>query len=79
MRSMNKLKHFVSKRRGTQTRLAEHLGAHLSDVSDWCNGLRPVPAHYCNQIEEFSESEVTRKDLRPDDWQKYWPELSEAA
>jgi DNA-binding transcriptional regulator YdaS (Cro superfamily) len=76
---MNKLKKFLSKKRGRRSELARTLKAHASDVSDWCNGFRQVPPHYCCQIEDFSCGEVTRKDLRPDDWQKYWPELAETA
>jgi DNA-binding transcriptional regulator YdaS (Cro superfamily) len=33
----------------------------------------------CVLIENASNSEVTRVDLRPNDWQDIWPELAEAA
>lgn len=29
----------------------------------------------CTQIEIQTKGEITRKDLRPDDWQEIWPEL----
>ncbi len=29
----------------------------------------------CTQIELRSHKEVTRIDLRPDDWEEIWPEL----
>lgn len=29
----------------------------------------------CSAIETFSEGQVTRKDLRPDDWHDIWIEL----
>lgn len=29
----------------------------------------------CTAIEVFSNGEITRKDLRPDDWSKIWLEL----
>jgi DNA-binding transcriptional regulator YdaS (Cro superfamily) len=32
----------------------------------------------CVQIEVATKGEVTRKTLRPHDWQKIWPELSQA-
>ncbi len=35
-----------------------------------------VPARYCPRLE--SDSGVSRKDLRPDDWADYWPEATEA-
>jgi DNA-binding transcriptional regulator YdaS (Cro superfamily) len=28
-------------------------------------------------IEEFTEGQVTRKDLFPNDWQRIWPELAD--
>lgn len=28
-------------------------------------------------IEQITEGAVTRRDLRPDDWQRIWPELAE--
>ena len=33
----------------------------------------------CVLIEKNSDMKVTRKDLRPNDWQDIWPELVEAA
>lgn len=30
---------------------------------------------YCVSIEKNSNGQVTRKDLRPDDWHLIWPEL----
>lgn len=32
----------------------------------------------CVAIERATFSEVTRKDLRPDDWQSIWPELAKS-
>lgn len=37
--------------------------------------LNPIT---CVQIEKISNGIVSRKDLRPDDWVKIWPELLEA-
>lgn len=34
-------------------------------------------AEICAQIELASNGEVTRKDLRPNDWHRIWPELAE--
>lgn len=33
----------------------------------------------CVAVEKASGGEVTRKDLRPDDWAQIWPELFDAA
>lgn len=70
---MNKLKKFTSKR-GRQKELVIALGAPQPEVSRWCSGHKKVPPRYCKKIEEFSNGEITVKDLRPDDWMDYWPE-----
>jgi DNA-binding transcriptional regulator YdaS (Cro superfamily) len=35
-----------------------------------------VPIERCVPIERATNGAVTRKDLRPDDWQEIWPELA---
>lgn len=60
---------------GTQAQMAEILGIKQPTVSEWAKGVRPVPAYRCVQIEQATKGAVTRKDLRPDDWQRIWPEL----
>ena len=61
--------------RGSLLALARRIGAHPPDVSNWASGGRPVPVHHCAAIEQATNGKVTRQDLRPDDWQKIWPEL----
>jgi DNA-binding transcriptional regulator YdaS (Cro superfamily) len=34
-------------------------------------------ADICVAIERESERAVTRQELRPDDWQRFWPELGQ--
>lgn len=31
----------------------------------------------CSKIEQATNGQVTRRDLRPDDWHEIWPELAE--
>lgn len=69
---------FVSVR-GARMKLANDIGAHASDVSDWSSGARPVPVHYCLAIERATHGAVTRRDLRPDDAHLIWPDLSDQA
>jgi len=45
---------------------------HLRNVS---YGLRPAAAELCVLVERESGGKVTRRDLRPDDWHRIWPEL----
>ncbi|MFG0610881.1 transcriptional regulator [Delftia sp. WSY_14] len=68
-----------SQGRGSKARLARAIGAHASDLSDWLGGARSVPLHRCTAIEVATEGAVSRRDLRPDDWQSHWPELANAS
>lgn len=43
------------------------------------NGIRPAPIGLCYKIELATNGLVTRKELRPNDWQDIWPDLAEAA
>ena len=36
-----------------------------------------VPARYCVSVE--ANTGISRRDLRPSDWQCYWPELTKEA
>ena len=61
---------------GSQSALARCLGVTSPAVSQWVKGVRPVPAKHCTAIERATGGQVTRRDLRPDDWQDIWPELA---
>lgn len=63
------------KGRGSQRDLADKIGITPVLISQWANALRPVPPERCVEIERATDGEVSRKDLRPDDWHKIWPEL----
>ena len=63
----------------TAASLARKLGISPVLVSQWRNGIRPIPIERCPDIERATEGAVTRRDLRPDDWQRIWPELAEQA
>lgn len=47
-------------------------------VQQWVKA-NSIPAKYCRTIEDLLSGEVTRKQLRPNDWIVYWPELAKAA
>lgn len=61
---------------GGQSALANLLGVSPPTVSQWRSGIRPIPAERCVAIEQATAGAVTRKDLRPNDWQQIWPELA---
>lgn len=74
-----KLSTYLSQKRGRLKSLCDHIGAYTPDMSRWASGERPVPIHWCIPIERATNGQVTRKDLRPDDWHLIWDELTEAA
>jgi len=61
---------------GSQAALAKAIDVSPALVHQWRAGVRPVPVQHCLAIERAAEGVVTRRDLRPDDWQLIWPELA---
>jgi DNA-binding transcriptional regulator YdaS (Cro superfamily) len=62
--------------RHTQIALARSIKAAPSFVNQWVNQARPVPVGYCVAIEQATNGEVTRRDLRPNDFWLIWPDLA---
>lgn len=60
---------------GSQAKLAAELGIKPPTLSQMISGDRPVPINKCVAIEFLTNRQVTRKDLRPNDWHLIWPEL----
>lgn len=56
--------------------LARELDVSPQAIHEWKKAKRPIPVDRCTQIELATAGAVTRKDLRPDDWEKIWPELA---
>jgi len=71
------IKTYLSQERGRQASLAKAIGAHAPDISRWADGTRPIPFVHGAAIEAATGGMVTRKEMFPDDWQRYWPELAE--
>lgn len=69
------LSDYLRAERGRQSALCKVIGAHAPDLSRWAQGARPVPPEHCVAIERATDGVVTRRDLRPDDWHRIWPEL----
>jgi len=59
---------------GSQAEMARILGVTPAMINQLVKGLRPVPIEHCYAIE--AASGVTRRELRPDDWQKIWPDFA---
>jgi DNA-binding transcriptional regulator YdaS (Cro superfamily) len=62
---------------GGAAKLAAVLGVSVQAVGNW--RARGVPVIHCMAIEDATNRVVTRRELRPDDWQFYWPDLKKAA
>ncbi len=76
MRCMTLSEYINAQGRGAITALAKQIGAPTPDVSRWVSGERPVPVGRCVAIEAATSGVVTRKDLKPSDWPRFWPELA---
>lgn len=45
-------------------------------VRNWAARGDSVPTEFIAAIEQATDGKVTRKDMRPNDWQTIWPELA---
>ena len=74
-----KLKNYLSERgRGAIAELAKAIGGFSSDISGYIKeeSPKPVPPKTCVAIEKATTGKVTRKDLRPEDYWEWWPDLA---
>lgn len=58
--------------RGDLSKLAVGLGISASFLSQMASGAAKVPVSRALAIENATNGLVTRKDLLPTDWPKYW-------
>lgn len=75
---MNLHEYLIRGGHGSATHLARALGVNPDQVRQWRHAYgdrRPGPEN-CIAIEAATNGEVTRRDLRPDDWHLIWPELA---
>ena len=61
---------------GGREAFATALGVTVAALGNW--KARGVPVQRCVAIERLAAGTVTRRDLRPGDWQDIWPELAES-
>ena len=61
---------------GSQTKLGEALGVTQQNISYWKGA--GIPIEYGAAIEIATHAAVTRQEMWPDSWHKYWPELGAA-
>jgi DNA-binding transcriptional regulator YdaS (Cro superfamily) len=64
---------------GSQAELARLLQVTPAMVNQLVKGARPVPLEHCLSIETATNGQVTRQEMRPDDFWRIWPDLSHMA
>lgn len=72
------LKNYLIESGTKKADFARAVGVSPALLHQWIERIRPVAIQHCSVIERQTEQKVSRKDLRPDDWQKIWPELAAA-
>ena len=60
----------------SQYLLAKDLGVSQGLVSQWILGKTLVSPKKCVHIERITNGQVTRQDLRPNDYWELWPDLT---
>lgn len=58
---------------GSEKALADWLGVTKAAVWQWKQDGRQTPVRHCQEIERRTAGVVTCRDLRPKDWQLFWP------
>ncbi|MDO8777067.1 MAG: YdaS family helix-turn-helix protein [Burkholderiaceae bacterium] len=71
------LSEYLSVGHGRAAKLADGLKVARSRISEWANKKAPIPLRYMAPIETFTEKQVTRQEMCPDDWWNIWPELAD--
>jgi len=68
------IKEYIQKNT-TQAEFAALIGVSVGLVYQWLKEIRPISIEKCVEIEQKTKGVLNRKHLRPNDWQKIWPEL----
>lgn len=70
-----KLKDYISATSTKKADFARAIGVSPALLHQWVEEIRPVAVRHCLAIERKSGGAVSRRELRPADWQTIWPEL----
>lgn len=73
------LAHLNSLSQEARERLAADCKTSVGYLRKACSANQKLGAELCVAIERATEGAVSRRDLRPDDWERIWPELAEKA
>lgn len=72
------LKNYLIESDTKKAEFARAINVSAALLHQWIESIRPVAIQHCPAIEKQTGGKVTRKELRPDDWHKIWPELVNA-
>ena len=61
---------------GKRDAFASKCGTSVGYLRKVCSTKQRIGPELCVAIERATNGAVTRRDLRPDDWQDIWPELA---
>jgi len=56
-------------------KFAESVGASVGHLTNVAYGYKQMAPEICVAVERESGMQVTRQEIRPDDFPRYWPEL----
>ncbi len=69
------IKTWLDEKRGRALALAKGVDVPPSFISKLSTGAKRPSAQLCVAIEKFTDGQVTRADLRPEDYWLIWPDL----
>jgi DNA-binding transcriptional regulator YdaS (Cro superfamily) len=72
-----KLNEYLNKPEVSKLDFASNVGVTPGMVSQWISGARPISAEKCLAIWRYTNFQVSREEMRPDDYWKIWPDLTE--
>ncbi|MGB4061906.1 MAG: YdaS family helix-turn-helix protein [Burkholderiaceae bacterium] len=76
---MKTLHTWLREKPGRTALLATRLGLSQPFVTQMATGAKAIPVAHGAAIEHFTDGAVTRQEMFPDTWQRYWPELVETS
>jgi DNA-binding transcriptional regulator YdaS (Cro superfamily) len=71
------LREYLSRSNRSASDLADVLKVSPAQLSQWRTGYRVPDSRSCVAIEQATNGQVRRWDLRPCDWRDIWPELAD--
>ena len=80
MSRMNKLLAYINNSSlDERARFCSSVGTTEGYLRKACSTSQKIGPMLCVSIERATGGAVTRRDLRPDDWARIWPELADGA